>query len=74
MKAEEEQQVRVCCFERAGYQGTCRVTPGEEETCQTILEYLNTAGTVGKSYCGASKLRGGWKQVECPKEEEKAKD
>jgi hypothetical protein len=61
-----------CCFERAGYQGTCQVEPSEEETCESILKYLNTPRTVGKDYCGASKLRGGWESVDCPKQEESA--
>jgi len=55
-----------CCFAHDGYQGTCSVTPAEGETCESILEYLNTAGTVGKTYCGGSKLRGGWSKAECP--------
>lgn len=56
----------TCCFEHDGYQGTCVVSPGEGETCESILEYLNKPGTVGKSYCGGSRLRGNWKSVPCP--------
>jgi hypothetical protein len=66
---EQTQPAKVCCFERAGYQGVCRVNPGEGETCASILKYLNTPGTVGKDYCGGSKLRGDWKAVDCPKED-----
>jgi hypothetical protein len=66
--AEETQEItKECCLVREGYQGTCRVTPGKEETCGSILKYLNTPGTVGKSYCGGSKLRGGWESVDCEK-------
>ena len=54
-----------CCFAREGYQGLCKIQPGEGETCESILEYLNTPGTVGKTYCGGSTLRGGWKLVDC---------
>jgi hypothetical protein len=65
----EQTRPTQCCFVREGYQGTCRVTPDENETCESILEYLNSAGTIGKTYCGGSKLRGGWKLAECPAEE-----
>jgi len=67
-KDNQTQPAGPCCFERVGYQGVCQVTPAEHETCGSILKYLNTPGTVGKDYCGASKLRGGWKSVDCPKE------
>jgi hypothetical protein len=62
---EEEQAQAQCCFTHDGYQGNCVVTPTEGETCESILEYLNTAGTVGKTYCNNSKWRGGWTQVSC---------
>lgn len=65
LKSQEEQPATVCCFDHDGYQGHCKVSPAEGETCASILEYLNTAGTVGKNYCNNSKFRGGWKQVEC---------
>ena len=55
-----------CCFSRAGYDGICVVTPGNEETCDSILQYLNSPGTVGKTYCGGSDFRGGWQKVKCP--------
>jgi len=64
--AEQTQEAaKECCFARKGYQGTCKVTPAEDETCSSILKYLNTPRTVGKTYCGASKLRGGWVMVDC---------
>ncbi len=69
-KDESKEPAKPCCFERAGYQGACEVQPVEDETCESILKYLNTPGTVGKTYCGGSKLRGGWKSVDCPKEGE----
>lgn len=56
----------TCCFEHDGFQGTCVVVPAEGETCESILEYLNKPGSVGKTYCGSSRLRGGWKSVPCP--------
>ena len=64
----EPSESTFCCFIRDGYQGQCKVTPGEGETCESILEYLNTPGTVGKTYCNNSKFRGGWSQVDCSEE------
>lgn len=68
--AAEPEKVEVqkpCCLVHDGYQGICKVTPGKDESCASILEYLNTPGTVGKSYCGGNKLRGGWKSADCDK-------
>lgn len=62
----QEASKSPCCFEHDGYQGTCVVQPGDGETCESILEYLNTPSTVGKSYCGGSQLRGNWRAVPCP--------
>jgi len=68
--AEETQSVaqqEPCCFENPRYSGTCQVTPGEGESCSSILGYLNNPNSVGKSYCGNTKVRGGWSQVSCEK-------
>ena len=54
-----------CCFENPRYSGTCQVTPGPEETCGDILGYLNNPNSVGKNYCGNTKVRGGWSSVSC---------
>jgi len=54
-----------CCFENPRFSGTCQVTPGPEESCGSILSYLNNPNSVGKSYCGNTKVRGGWTQVSC---------
>ena len=54
-----------CCFTNPRYTGVCRVTPGPDETCADILAYLNNQSSVGKTYCGNTKVRGGWAQVEC---------
>ena len=67
---EEQSKATPCCFDHDGYQGHCKVTPAEGETCASILEYLNTAGTVGKTYCNNSKWRGGWTQVDCSEGED----
>lgn len=58
-------QQEPCCFENPRYSGTCQVTPGPEESCGDILAYLNNPNSVGKSYCGNTKVRGGWSQVSC---------
>jgi hypothetical protein len=63
----EDQPKKPCCFVNPDYVGTCSVTPAKDETCEGILKYLNTAGTVGKTYCGNSRIRGGWKIVPCDK-------
>ena len=54
-----------CCFANGRYKGTCKVIPGEGETCQSILAYLNSPMSTGKSYCGVTAVRGGWVQVDC---------
>jgi hypothetical protein len=68
--AEDEEAVisvagETCCFENARFSGTCQVSPGPEETCGDILAYLNNPNSVGKSYCGNTRVRGGWTQVKC---------
>lgn len=65
---DETEPAKECCLANQGYQGVCRVTPGEGESCDSILNYLNTPGTVGKTYCGGSKIRGGWTAVSCEEE------
>ena len=54
-----------CCYINPGYSGTCEVILGDGETCSTVLAYLNNPNAGGKSYCGGSTVRGGWKQVKC---------
>ncbi len=58
-----------CCFTNSRYAGVCRVTPGPEETCPDILAYLNNQASAGKTYCGNTKIRGGWSQVDCNSQE-----
>ena len=58
-------QQGACCFENPRFSGTCQVTPGPEESCGSILGYLNNPNSVGKSYCGNTKVRGGWSSVSC---------
>jgi hypothetical protein len=54
-----------CCFENSRYVGVCEVSPGQDETCASILEYLNNPQSTGKSYCNSTNIRGGWKSVPC---------
>jgi len=58
-------QQTPCCFENPRYSGTCEATPGEDESCGSILGYLNNPNSVGKDYCGNTTIRGGWTQAEC---------
>lgn len=68
---EEEKEVTAeCCFVHPNYQGVCSVVPAEDETCDGILQYLNTPATVGKTYCDNSRIRGGWEQISCASENE----
>ena len=39
--------------------------PAKDETCATILDYLNNPQSQGKSYCGNTSIRGGWQQAPC---------
>lgn len=56
---------QTCCFENPRYSGTCRVTPGEDESCGDILAYLNNPNSVGRDYCDNTGVRGGWTTVSC---------
>jgi hypothetical protein len=56
---------RPCCYTNPRYAGTCEVDPAQDETCISILEYLNNPQSQGKSYCSSTSIRGGWKQVPC---------
>jgi hypothetical protein len=54
-----------CCFQNPRYVGTCQVQPAKDETCASILEYLNNPQSAGKQYCNSTAVRGGWKIVPC---------
>ena len=54
-----------CCFANDRYEGTCTVFPGEGETCGSVLAYLNNPMSAGKTYCGSTRIRGGWVEVDC---------
>jgi len=60
-----------CCFTNPRYVGTCEVEPSKDETCASVLEYLNNPQSQGKAYCGSTSIRGGWKSALCePKMQE----
>ena len=56
-----------CCFAHPRYVGVCEVRPSHEETCASILDYLNNPQSQGKAYCGNTSVRGDWAQVSCEK-------
>jgi hypothetical protein len=63
--AEAEAGNDACCFTNPRYTGVCQVTTGPDESCSDVLAYLNNQASVGKTYCGNTKVRGGWTQVDC---------
>ena len=67
--AGEDAGSRLCCVANPRFAGICKVELGPEETCKDVLDYLNNAASVGKTYCGNTTVRMGWKQVECQAEE-----
>jgi hypothetical protein len=68
--SERDSERRLCCVANPRFAGVCSVELGPDETCQDVLDYLNNAASVGKTYCGKTNVRGGWRQVPC--EEERA--
>ena len=54
-----------CCFTNPRDTGVCQVTPAEDESCGSILAYLNNPSSSGKGYCGGTSIRGGWQEVSC---------
>jgi hypothetical protein len=58
---------KPCCFTNDRYAGTCKVVPGDGETCQSVLAYLNNPMSTGKAYCDSTNVRGGWTLVSCDK-------
>lgn len=61
---------RYCCLANPRYAGICKVTLAADETCADVLAYLNNAASVGKTYCGTTPVRMGWKEVACQEEED----
>ena len=54
-----------CCVANPRFAGICEVELGSGESCSDVLAYLNNAARVGRTYCGNTNVRMGWKQVEC---------
>ena len=63
--AATEPKRSPCCFTNLRYAGVCQAEPLEEQTCASILAYLNNPTSVGKAYCSNTAVRGGWKQAKC---------
>lgn len=67
-RPQSEPSKKPCCFKNPAYAGTCKVQPAEDETCASILAYLNNPMAEGKSYCGGTTVRQGWTEVSCEEE------
>jgi len=67
-RGHAEETKKPCCFSNPRYTGICKVVPAEGSTCSSILAYLNKNNSVGKTYCGNTRIRGGWTSVQCPEE------
>ncbi len=67
-RPQSEPSKQPCCFKNSGYAGTCKVQPAEDETCASILAYLNNPMADGKSYCGGTTVRQGLTEVSCEEE------
>jgi hypothetical protein len=63
--AATARQAVQCCFSNAAYAGTCVVDRIGDETCASILAYLNDPKSQGKAYCSNSTIREGWREVDC---------
>jgi hypothetical protein len=66
-RVPQASEATSCCFTNPRYSGVCVVEPGADETCASILAYLNNPQSQGKSYCGSTSVRGGWRQGRCKK-------
>ena len=64
-RVPQASEATSCCFSNPRHTGVCVVEPGADETCASILAYLNNPQSQGKSYCGSSSVRGGWRKVSC---------
>jgi hypothetical protein len=64
-----DESARFCCVANPRFAGVCKVALADDETCADVLAYLNSATSVGKTYCGTTPVRGGWREVECQPEE-----
>jgi hypothetical protein len=62
-RTQSEPSKKPCCFKNSGYAGTCKVQPAGDETCASILAYLNNPMAEGKSYCGGTTVRQAWTEV-----------
>jgi hypothetical protein len=68
--SEEPARPTSCCFVNPSYAGVCVVQPTKDETCSSILAYLNNPESSGKIYCNNTAIRGNWRQVVCERSSE----
>ena len=68
-RSQSEPAKKPCCFQNSAYSGTCKVVPAGDETCASILAYLNNPMAEGKSYCEGTSVRRGWIEVQCEKQD-----
>lgn len=64
-QGQGQKKASPCCFSNPSYDRICQVQPAGDETCDSILAYLNNPLSTGKTYCDNTKIRGGWVEVEC---------
>ena len=69
-RSQSEPPKKACCFQNSAYSGTCKVVPSGDETCASILAYLNNPMAEVKSYCEGTSVRRGWIEVDCEKQDE----
>jgi hypothetical protein len=53
-----------CCFSNPRYSGVCMVEPGADGRAPRS-RLPEQPQSQGKSYCGSTSVRGGWRQVGC---------
>jgi len=70
VRSEEPSRPAPCCFVNPSYAGVCVVHPTKDETCASVLAYLNNPQSTGKSYCNSTATRGNWRQVVCERSPE----
>jgi hypothetical protein len=67
---DEPPRPAPCCFVNPSYAGVCVVQPAKDETCASILAYLNNPESSGRIYCNNTSIRGDWRQVVCERSPE----
>jgi hypothetical protein len=58
-------ETKMCCFNNWRFAGTCVVQIAGNQVCGDVLGVLNNPMSAATTYCGGTRLRGGWATVEC---------